>query len=96
MDSISTDSTLGHSLARWVAWTTVAMFLGVGAAVLAVTRQPADAAIVGGFAAAWGGPAFGAMFGAGSHAIRADDLAKQRGEIGANHAPIGAPGLVGD
>lgn len=89
MTQDSDNATLGRSLARWVGWTTIAMLVGIGGTVLAVTGSVRDAVIVGAFGAGWGGPAFGAMFGAGAHSIREDDLAKKRGEIGAHHARIG-------
>jgi hypothetical protein len=63
-------STLGRSIIVWVVLCTLGMLGAVAVAVTAVTGDVVDGLVVGAFAAAWGGPGFGVMFGSAAHAVR--------------------------
>ncbi len=62
------------SLARSIVWgIVVSSIVLLGGSVItmwATTGRLIDGVAVGAFCAAWGGPGFGAMFGAGAHALR--------------------------
>lgn len=74
----------GTGLARSIVWGIVvssAVLLGGSiVTMLATTGSLWDGIAVGAFCAVWGGPGFGAMFGAGFHALRCERLAANAAE----------------
>ena len=63
------EATLGRSIGIWVVLCTVVMLVGVGGGVWATTGEVVNGLAVGGFAALWGGPGFGVMFGSAAHSL---------------------------